>query len=303
MAINLDAEIAKIEGRYVDYDYAPKNAPYQCHDVWLWLLYLVGGQPGEGYAPDDATVSVFHRFPYRPRLAQLFTKHHGTAGIRKGDVLFWERNAWYPGSHTAVALGPVQGELVPCLTQNPGPVKRANLITRGLVGYLRPVALNQGGGSAPSPGGTDMAFESIRNAADGSITFADEYGIEGIDAYRSADIGGTEYLTTFSKVFGGWKDLTHREFDIARAIADRRRAAVEARLADRVTAQVLARLPKSGQVDTAAIAAALAPVAAQAALAAVQQGLAAGVAVDVDEAAVAKAVVSELATVIQAAAK
>lgn len=137
---DLDAEIVKIEGKYLDLDGAPRAAPYQCHDLWLWLLYLVGGQPGEGYAPDDDTVSVFYQFPYRPRLAQLFTKHDGVAGIRKGDVLFWRRGVWYPGSHTAVALGPVQGELVPCLTQNPGPVRRANLITRDLAGYLRPRA-------------------------------------------------------------------------------------------------------------------------------------------------------------------
>lgn len=142
MSFDFDTEVAKIIGKYVDYDYAPKHAPHQCHDVWLWLLYLLGGRPGDGYAPDDDTVSVFTRFPYRPRLAELFTKHEGTAGIRKGDVLFWRRGIWYPGSHVAIADGPVSGELVPAITQNPGPVRRANLITRDLVGYLRPVAFN-----------------------------------------------------------------------------------------------------------------------------------------------------------------
>lgn len=95
---------------------------------------------------------------------------------------------------------------------------------------------NTSGGSTPTPStgkATDMAFESIRRP-DGTITFVDELGIEGIDSYRTPDIGAAEYLSAFSKVFGGWQEVSAREFDIARAIADRRRAAIEKRQSDLV---------------------------------------------------------------------
>lgn len=82
-------------------------------------------------------------------------------------------------------------------------------------------------------GGSEMAFESIRHP-DGTITFADEYGIEGIDAYRTADIGVSEYLGTFGKVFGPWQQLSAREWDIARAIASRRQQAIEDRLVEKI---------------------------------------------------------------------
>lgn len=78
-----------------------------------------------------------------------------------------------------------------------------------------------------------MAFESIRHP-DGTITFADELGVEGIDAYRSSDIGAAEYLDAFYAFFPGTKQLTARQWDIVRAIADRRRAAVEKRQSDLV---------------------------------------------------------------------
>lgn len=236
MAIDFDAEVNQIIGKLVDLDGFPPQHPWQCHDLWLWLLYKLGGQPGEGYAPGNGdTVNVLTSFPYKPRLAELFTKHDGAAGIRKGDILFWRRGVWFPGSHVALAEGAVFGELVPTITQNPGPVKRANLITRDLVGYLRPRASI--GGGAASTNGTTMSFESIRHP-NGTTIFADEYGVEGIDAYRSSDIGATEYLEAFAKAWPGTKQVTAREFDIIRAIADRRRAVVEKRIADRVVAQL-----------------------------------------------------------------
>lgn len=143
MTFDFDAEVNQIVDTLVDLDGFPSQHPWQCHDLWLWLLYKLGGRPGEGYAPGNGdTVNVFTSFPYKPRLAELFTKHDGTAGIRKGDILFWRRGVWFPGSHVAIADGPAVGELVPTITQNPGPVKRANLITRDLVGYLRPRALD-----------------------------------------------------------------------------------------------------------------------------------------------------------------
>ena len=139
---------SSVLGQYLDLDAA---FGAQCHDLWLAQLYALGGRPGEGHAPGNGdTVNVFYQFPeYRPRLTELFEKHNGVAGIQAGDILFWRRGVWYPGSHTAMATGSVVGELVPVITQNPGPVQHAKLITRDLVGYLRPRVLS--GAPAPKP--------------------------------------------------------------------------------------------------------------------------------------------------------
>lgn len=99
--------------------------------------------------------------------------------------------------------------------------------------------INFGGGSPSTNNGKDhdMAFESIRHP-NGTTIFADEYGTEGIDAYRSSDIGGAEYLNAFYKGFPGSRQVNAREFDIIRAIANRRTAAVEDRIARKVAAKI-----------------------------------------------------------------
>ncbi|MFD5599169.1 hypothetical protein ACFWHR_03835 [Leucobacter sp. NPDC058333] len=184
--------IPTVESRYIDLD-AAYGA--QCHDLWLAILYELGGQPGDGYAPDDDTVSVFNRFPYAPRLADLFTKHNGIEGIRAGDIAFWERNTWYPGSHTAIATGPPEGELLPVLTQNPGPVSRARLITRGLVGYLRP----RTNLTAPNPAAAPtrkrllMSQSVIASRGSGHVYIIDNRTIRHIQQTDSADLAAARY--------------------------------------------------------------------------------------------------------------
>lgn len=144
MSFDPKAFADSLVGKWVDKDGFPPEHPWQCHDIWLAELHELGGKPGDGHAPGNGdTVNVFYQFgKHRPGLTKLFRKVNGAAGIQAGDVLFWKRGAWYPGSHTAMATGPVHGELVPTLTQNPGAAKRANLITRDLVGYLRPIELD-----------------------------------------------------------------------------------------------------------------------------------------------------------------
>lgn len=157
MAFDVEAFARSREGRYLDLDAA---FGAQCHDLWLDQLYALGGLPGEGHAPGlGHTVNVFYQFPtYRPGLQNYFTKHHGSAGIRPGDVLFWKVGKWFPGSHTAMALAAPQNGMVYCLTQNPGPVKRAYITLNDLVGYLRPIALNNINTQPPATSkDTDMA--------------------------------------------------------------------------------------------------------------------------------------------------
>lgn len=85
-----------------------------------------------------------------------------------------------------------------------------------------------------------MAFEMISNGT--SINFVDEFGTENIANYISSDIEIGEYVDAANTVFGTYKTVTSRQFDIAVAIAERRRKVIEARLASNAAQQVLTAL-------------------------------------------------------------
>jgi len=98
---------------------------------------------------------------------------------------------------------------------------------------------------------TDDAFTSIKTEEESdmkmicngsSIIFCDEYGTEDIASYMSSDIQIGEYVDAANAVFGAYQTVTPRQFDIARAIATRRRTVVEARLASDAAQQVLTAL-------------------------------------------------------------
>lgn len=131
------------DGHYIDRDSFPAWHPCQCHDVWLDYLVLLGGSIGDGHAPGEGyTVAVWEAFPeHRPALAERFTKHWGTSGIRAGDVVFWPVGASnHRDSHVVVALseGDQFGTIL-CLSQNPGPARIMRLSTHQVAGYLRPI--------------------------------------------------------------------------------------------------------------------------------------------------------------------
>ena len=136
--LTVDQWAASVDGKYLDLD-GYGVPPNQCHDVWLsYLTKVAGGTMAMGYAPSDYTDSVFTHFPVAG-VDSKFTKHNGTAGIRKGDVVFWAYGStYYPWSHVAVALASPSGNQVYCMTQNPGNTNKANLTLVGALGYLRP---------------------------------------------------------------------------------------------------------------------------------------------------------------------
>lgn len=96
-----------------------------------------GSSPHSGYA-----CNVFHN-ARAAGLEQWFEILPADAAPQAGDVAFWEYgSAWYTTSHVATVLEVLAGgRLLRCLTQNPGAVQIADLITNGLIGYLRPRAL------------------------------------------------------------------------------------------------------------------------------------------------------------------
>lgn len=89
---------------------------------------------------------------------------------------------------------------------------------------------------------TDMAMQMIRDTDRGSITIADEFGVDAADAYRSVDINGPEYLTAQQKAFGAPIALNAREWDIVNAIASRRWAQKKAE----IVAAVVEALKEAG---------------------------------------------------------
>lgn len=138
-----DTWVTSVNETWLDLDGYPKGHPWQCHDVWLSFITVVMSLSiGDGYAPSDYTDSVFTQFPLTKALGAKFTKHAGTSGVRRGDVLFWAYgDPAYKLSHVAVALGGINNDndTVPSLTQNPGKTHGAHLPVSNMIGYLRPV--------------------------------------------------------------------------------------------------------------------------------------------------------------------
>ncbi|MFJ2370884.1 hypothetical protein [Microbacterium sp. NPDC087665] len=94
----------------------------------------------------------------------------------------------------------------------------------------------------------EMGMQTIRNTETGAINFADEFGYDAADAYRSVDIEPGEYLTAQQKVFGNPTPVTARQFDIANAIAlrrwERKKAEIVAALVPAVVEALVKELGK-----------------------------------------------------------
>lgn len=140
---DLDRYVQSVKGEYIDVD---NVFGAQCWDQWShyatqflgvpsWQTYTNAGglQPHNGWA-----CNVYHN-ARAAGLEQWFEILPATATPRPGDAAFWEfGTVWYPGSHVATVLQVMPNGLLRCLTQNPGRVQIADLINRGLLGYLRP---------------------------------------------------------------------------------------------------------------------------------------------------------------------
>lgn len=143
---DLAAYVQRVRGQYIDVD---RVFGAQCWDQWshyaMWLgvpswpTYTNAGgtHPHGGYA-----CNVYHN-ARAAGLDRWFEILPATATPRAGDVAFWEYGSvWYPWSHVATVLQVTKGgRMLRCLTQNPGYTQIADLITSGVIGYLRPKAL------------------------------------------------------------------------------------------------------------------------------------------------------------------
>ncbi|WP_336991019.1 hypothetical protein [Leucobacter sp. VD1] len=148
---DLAAYVQRVRYQWIDVD---KVFGAQCWDQWShyasaflgvpsWPTYTNAGgtHPHAGYACN------VHHNAARSGLAQWFEILPATASPRPGDVAFWEfGSTWYPLSHVATVLDITHGgRTLRCLTQNPGAVQVSDLITSGIIGYLRPRTLIRGG--------------------------------------------------------------------------------------------------------------------------------------------------------------
>jgi len=146
---DLAAYVQRVRGDYIDVDGV---FGAQCWDQWshyamwlgvpAWPTYTNAGGtwPHQGYA-----CNVYHN-ARAAGLTKWFEILPAGVTPRPGDVAFWEYgSAWYPWSHVATVLAVTHGgRMLRCLTQNPGAVQIADLITSGIIGYLRPRALITG---------------------------------------------------------------------------------------------------------------------------------------------------------------
>lgn len=143
MTKNIEAYIATVRGQFIDVDGV---FGAQCWDqfshyaMWLgvpaWPTYTSAG----GTTPHGGYACNVHHNALSAGLTEWFEILPANITPRKGDVAFWEfGSAWYPWSHVATVLEVTHGgRTLRCLTQNPGAVQIADLITSGIIGYLRP---------------------------------------------------------------------------------------------------------------------------------------------------------------------
>lgn len=146
---DLAAYVASVRYRWIDVD---RVFGAQCWDQWshyatnflgvpAWPTYTNAGgtHPHAGYACN------VHHNARAAGLERWFEILPANATPQPGDVAFWEYgSAWYPLSHVATVLAVLANGMLRCLTQNPGAVQIADLIPRGIIGYLRPRALTVG---------------------------------------------------------------------------------------------------------------------------------------------------------------
>ncbi|WP_449281262.1 CHAP domain-containing protein [Leucobacter sp.] len=147
---DLATYVERVRYQWIDVD---RVFGAQCWDQWShyattflgvssWPTYTNAGGtwPHQGYA-----CNVYHN-ARAAGLERWFEILPANATPRAGDVAFWEYgSAWYPWSHVATVLAVTHGgRMLRCLTQNPGAVQVADLITSGIIGYLRPRALTVG---------------------------------------------------------------------------------------------------------------------------------------------------------------
>lgn len=207
MSFDISKWAHSIHGKGLDLDGAPARNPVQCHDVWLSYLYALGGKAPMGFAPGNGyTHQVFLHFPWHKGLSNLFTKHNGASGIRRGDVIFWSSYKEGGGlPHVAVALDPVSGNRVRTVTQDAGKkVEFRYLGTAGILGYLRPKQAIKpkpsSGGSTPKPkpstGKSNPTGKTLRIAQTWAF-YATAYN----SRYRRARAG---YIPAGSYRITGW---------------------------------------------------------------------------------------------------
>ncbi|WP_053386255.1 CHAP domain-containing protein [Leucobacter japonicus] len=166
-----------------------------------------GSNPHSGYA-----CNVFHN-ARAAGLEQWFEILPASATPRPGDVAFWDYGTvWYPWSHVATVLEALPGgRMLRCLTQNPGAVQIADLITNGLIGYLRPRALTVGSVDAgKTPTLTQSQKENLMANANGFI--AVQTGGKQINAIFNTESG---FFHEFESADGKYNTNILRTFGVA----------------------------------------------------------------------------------------
>lgn len=120
-------------------------------------------------------------------------------------------------------------------TSCPGDLQRRKGELLALANHYRAGGSPAGGGSVPI-GDEDMSMERL--SRDGFLFFVDELGADKVGDYVTADMGNDEVVGGLDAVYGKYKDLGPRTFDVVAALAHRRWSAKKAEIVNEVVAKL-----------------------------------------------------------------
>lgn len=133
---NLTQFIEKYNGKYIDVDNAYGA---QCWDLWSKYAQEVFGIPqSETNTTDGYARSVYmEKYLRSKKLQEVFERQGAMYKPVAGDVVFFDKCAYYTGSHVAVVVAD-RGSAVWAFSQNPNAARLMELPKKSVLGYFHP---------------------------------------------------------------------------------------------------------------------------------------------------------------------
>lgn len=133
---NLTQFIEKYTGKYVDVDNAYGA---QCWDLWSKYAQEVFGIPQSETNTTDgyARTVLTKKYLQSKKLQEVFERKDAMYTPVSGDVVFFDKCAYYSGSHVAIVVAD-RGAAVWAFSQNPNAAKLMELPKKSVLGYLHP---------------------------------------------------------------------------------------------------------------------------------------------------------------------
>lgn len=133
---NLTQFIEKYNDKYIDVDNAYGA---QCWDLWSKYAQEVFGIPQvETNTTDGYARTVYtEKYLQSKKLQEVFERQGAMYTPVSGDVVFFDKCAYYTGSHVAIVVAD-RGSSVWCFSQNPNAARLMELPKKSVLGYFHP---------------------------------------------------------------------------------------------------------------------------------------------------------------------